>query len=151
MRQLLNIVIAVTIMAALGGGAWRNHADTLRQQQREFARSELHRLRQQILLQSQMVQDRRSRRQYPATVDPAWFEGALPSNPFLSDEHPWLEIASVSERAMLHPRQRIALNSRFAKFWYNPNNGCIRARVPAALSEHEALELYAQINGTGGK
>ncbi len=35
-----------------------------------------------------------------------------------------------------------------AQFWYNPNTGVLRARVPADVSDATALKWYNHINGT---
>ena len=47
-----------------------------------------------------------------------------------------------------HPPDSVAKSFRDAEFWYNPNAGRFRARVPPQFSNRETLKLYNQINGT---
>ncbi len=37
-------------------------------------------------------------------------------------------------------------NRQLAQFWYNPNTGVVRARVPDSVSDATALRLYNRIN-----
>lgn len=87
-------------------------------------------------------------RGWPVTIDPAWFEGAVPRNPMLSGDRPWLEIAGPVDAELQHPRLRMAVDSTLASFWYNPYNGALRARVPVTASDLEALDMYNAVNRT---
>lgn len=89
-------------------------------------------------------------RGWPVTIDPAWFEGAVPRNPLVSANRPWLEIAGPQDSELQHPRLRMTVDSDppLASFWYNPYNGALRARVPVTASDQEALEMYNTVNRT---
>lgn len=87
-------------------------------------------------------------RGWPVTIDPAWFEGAVPRNPLVSGDRPWLEIAGPEDAELQHPRLRMAVNATLASFWYNPYNGSLRARAPVTASDQEALEIYNTVNRT---
>ncbi|MFG0285322.1 MAG: hypothetical protein ACF8R7_12960 [Phycisphaerales bacterium JB039] len=85
-------------------------------------------------------------RGWPVTIDPAWFEGAVPRNTLVSGDRPWLEIAGPEDAELQHPRLRMTVDSSVASFWYNPYNGALRARVPVTTSDAEALETYNLVN-----
>jgi hypothetical protein len=85
-------------------------------------------------------------RGWPVTIDPNWFEGAVPRNPLLSGNRPWLEIAGPQDAELQHPRLRFAVDEQIASFWYNPYNGSLRARVPVTTSDEEALSIYNTVN-----
>lgn len=87
-------------------------------------------------------------RGWPVTIDPAWFEGAVPRNPLVSGDRPWLEIAGPEDAELQHPRLRMAVDDTLASFWYNPYNGSLRARVPVTASDQEALNIYNTVNRT---
>ena len=85
-------------------------------------------------------------RGWPVTIDPAWFEGAVPRNPLVSADRPWLEIAGPDDAELQHPRLRMTVDLTVASFWYNPYNGALRARVPVTTSDAEALQMYNTVN-----
>ena len=150
MRLFIDTLMALMLIALLGGLVWMKRDDQTQQAHREIARTEVRRFQQQIALQSALasVTDEQAahKRGYPPTVDPAWFTDSLPENPLLDDSHPWVEVAGPNEKDFTHPLQRVATSSSTAKFWYNPNNGVIRARVPLAISDAAALETYCFVN-----
>lgn len=89
-------------------------------------------------------------RGWPLTIDPNWWDkGQAPQNWLLDKGRAWVEVASVDQAGLLHPPVRLAVDSSQAAFWYNPNQGVVRARVPVMVSDEQALELYNRINGTG--
>jgi hypothetical protein len=87
---------------------------------------------------------------WPTVIDEAWFHGpsGVPRNPLMSLERPWLDLASEEEADMDHPVLKMAADPRLAGFWYNPNLGVVRARVPVMVSDQDSLELYNRVNGT---
>jgi type II secretory pathway component PulJ len=146
MRILIDGMIAVMVLAILAGMTWHSNATRAQNQQRELTRAEVRRFQQQIALQSALAQVERNERGYPGRVEPNWFQGKLPVNPLVDVDHPWLEIAGPEQKGLTHPPQRVAASPVLAKFWYNPSNGIVRARVPSSLSDAGALELYNFIN-----
>jgi hypothetical protein len=88
---------------------------------------------------------------WPVAVLPEWFERELPTNPLLPgvdgmDGRPWIDVAPPGDPSA-HPPNPVAVESDQAQFWYNPNLGVFRARVPATLGEADALMLYNRLNG----
>ncbi|MBX3373275.1 MAG: hypothetical protein KF817_05520 [Phycisphaeraceae bacterium] len=105
------------------------------------------------VLEQQGHADRAVDRPVATTIDPEWFRrlqlgDAPPRNALLDGRRPWIEIAADTNRSLEHPPRPIATSESDAAFWYNPYRGIVRARVPAALSEPEALDAYNTINGT---
>ena len=147
MRLLMDSLIALTILAVLAGVLWQTRTDYEAQTRQELTRSEVTRFQQQIRLQAVLHGGEHGERTYPASIEPGWFEGNLPVNPLLEPGHPWVEVASAQQRHLAHPPDRIASNLEMAAFWYNPHTGVIRARVPAAISDARAMELYNLVNG----
>jgi hypothetical protein len=148
MRYLIDFIIVLIVIGLLAGAVWHKRETTAVRLEREAARAEVRRFQQQISLQSALASVHRNDRGVVETIDPQWFGGDLPRHPLLSDSHPWLEIASPEQRNLIHPLQRVAVTSDVAKFWFNPHTGIVRARVPATLSDAQALELYNFINDT---
>jgi len=127
---------------------FHNRTDREVDHTRDKTRMELRRFQQQIALQQALAKVDRNERGYPVTIDPAWFQGQLPSNPLLGPEHPWVEVASPDQKDLLHPQERVASGKTVAKFWYNPHMGLVRARVPVGMSDGASVELYNYVNET---
>lgn len=146
MRLLMDTVVALMLVALLGGVMWQQRTDQEVKSNRDLARAEVRRFQQQIALQSALAKVERNERGYPETVDPDWFMGNLPANPLLDFNHPWLEVAGPDQKQLAHPLDRVANAPGIAKFWYNPHMGVLRARVPAEASDAAAIDLYNYIN-----
>lgn len=146
MRLVMDMLIALLLTSMLIGAMWEHRANHIEQQHRDLTRNEVRRFQQQIALQAALAQVENNERGYPATIDPAWFQGSLPANPLLDASHPWVEIADPSQRDLVHPLDRVATSRSQAKFWYNPANGCVRARVPGGLSDSTSLFIYNYVN-----
>jgi hypothetical protein len=146
MRLLLDTLVALMLAAILVGVVFYNRTDQEDTHIRDQTRLELRRFQQQIALQSALAKVERNERGYPLTIDPAWFQGQLPTNPLLGPEHPWVEVASPEQKDLLHPQERVASGKGSAKFWYNPHMGIVRARVPVGMSDAASVELYNFVN-----
>lgn len=87
---------------------------------------------------------------WPARLEESWFRspGEVPRNPLLAPERPWVDLATQEEMGLDDPVVKMAADPRLAGFWYNPQRGVVRARVPVLVSDADALELYNRINGT---
>lgn len=84
---------------------------------------------------------------YPTTVDPDWFVGSrLPANPYEGTSPRGLQAVSggadVTEPAIK------TLGSGKAAYWYNRDNGEVRARVLDLGNAFQTLGLYNAVNGT---
>jgi hypothetical protein len=146
MRLFLDTVVALMLLALLAGAMYYNKSDQTDKRDKEVVRADVKRFQQQIALQSTLAKVVRNERGYPELIDPDWFQGLLPSNPLLDMGHPWLEIAGPEQKNLIHPMDRVAVTKASAKFWYNPQQGVVRARVPAEISDAAAVDLYNFIN-----
>ena len=146
MRVFMDSMVALMLAVILAVVFWHSRTESDEQTKHELARSEVRRFAQQIALQTALAQVQRNERGYPPTIEPDWFAGKIPVNPLVDVEHPWLEIAGADQKDLLHPIDRTATNPLFAKFWYNPWNGIVRARVPAGVSDQATLDLYNFVN-----
>lgn len=108
----------------------------------------LRRLEQQVRLRAATSGEGLNARGWPATVDPGWFGDDPPLNPLVTPGRAWVEVAPPEHAALAHPQIRGAVNSGLAAFWYNPNTGVVRARVPMRLSDRETVALYNRVNST---
>ncbi len=146
MRLIIDSLLALMLVGVLAGvGLHYRHARQV-EQQIELTRSEVRRFQAQIMLQAALEKVPLSQRGYPVTIDTKWFGDSLPTNLLLGPAYPWVEIASATERNRLHPTRRMATTRQLAQFWYNPNTGMVRARVPDSVSDATALRLYNRIN-----
>jgi hypothetical protein len=148
MRLLLNTLVALALVAVLGGVVYNSRTEQDRANARTFAQEETRRFQQQVHLQAALLLSKTGERGYPQMIEPAWFQGNLPRNPLLPTSHPWLEIAGPEDVARRHPVRRTADDQTVATFWYNPANGLVRARVSAEITDEKALHLYNYVNGS---
>lgn len=152
MRRLVDIVALLTLLVGLGAlGLWV-YRDRQEQALVDRAAAEVARFEREIGIRAAMLGEDPTKRSWPPTIDPAWFEGNPPRNPLLSagltGERPWVEIAPPIHAELTDPPVRIALASTDAAFWYNPANGIVRARVTSNVSDQRALEMYNRVNRT---
>lgn len=148
MRLVIDSLVALMLVAILGGVVYYSRAEYQMERNIKLATTEVERLHSQIMLQGALETTELTQRGYPATVKAEWFSGNLPVNPLLDQGHPWLEIAASSQSKLRHPPKPVATRTDAAQFWYNPYTGDVRARVPASVSDANALELYNRVNGT---
>ena len=146
MRLFMDSMVALMLAAIFAVIIFYNRSASDAQAQQELARAEVRRFQQQIALQTALSQVQRNERGYPSSVDVEWFAGKLPANPLLDIEHPWLEVAGAEQRDLMHPPERSAMSPILAKFWYNPSNGIVRARVPAGVSDAATVAVYNYVN-----
>jgi type II secretory pathway pseudopilin PulG len=83
---------------------------------------------------------------YPAALDPTWFEGqTLPRNPFYPDvtdtSGTLFEIVSTNN---LHPQNKT--DPTAGVFWYNTQNGILRARVTPGVDNADTMRIYNATN-----
>ncbi|MEX2220147.1 MAG: hypothetical protein WD749_15465 [Phycisphaerales bacterium] len=144
----MNCVAFAAVLAVgsgLGAFFYLRHQDEL--QLREVS-SGLRRFEQVLAFRGASKETETTERGWPLTVEPTWFESDIPRNQLVTPDRPWLEIATPDQATMMDPPLRIAIGTTTAAFWYNPYKGIIRARVPIAISDRKALDLYNKVNGT---
>lgn len=148
-RRLLVDVLVVLASVTLVVILYESRA---REARRELAvnvtRAAVRMLQAEIDLQTALAERSLVGRAFPASIDPAWFEGECPNNLLVDSDRPWLELAAVGERSLRHPCDPTVEGGKGAMFWYNPALGIVRARVPRMLSDEESAAIYNDVNGT---
>jgi hypothetical protein len=150
MRWIINILLAVMVLALLGGGGLYLHQHHQHRQTVQSARKALNRLKSVAMYQRVLVgvdsNDTAPYHQYPRYLKLTWFENAVPTNP-LANDRPWMDIAP-EDATRAHPPDPVLTTPTQGGFWYNPTNGICRARVPAQTKPDATLALYNQVNNT---
>lgn len=146
MRRIIDTLFAIVLVGVLAGVAMHYKHERRFEQDVMVTRSEVRRFQAQIMVQSALEKVPLSKRGYPLSIETQWFGGKLPKNLLLGAGYPWVEIASADQRNRTHPARRMATDRTLAQFWYNPNSGVVRARVPDSVSDATALRLYNEIN-----
>ena len=151
MRLIIDSLVALMLVGVLAGVTLHYQHELQVEKQVEMTRSDVRRFQAQIMIQAAMEKVPLSQRGYPLTIQTQWFGSDLPANLLLGPAYPWVEIAGEAARDRLHPTRRMATTQKLAQFWYNPNTGVVRARVPDSVSDKTALRLYNQINESNVK
>lgn len=145
MRLLIDTLIAMMALGLLGGVLWMRSDDSELRERIETVRGALDELRTTAAYHGALGHLSNSPAGYPVHMMPEWFADAVPVNVLLPDAHPWIDLAPPGDSAM-HPPDPVASHEGQAGFWYNPNVGVFRARVPAEGGTSTRLELYNQVN-----
>lgn len=149
-RWLLDAVGVLTLLVLIGGAVlyFRTHQE--REAMIERAAGELRRVELELKYRAAAKLPGLNGKGWPQSVEEEWFHGpsGVPRNPLVSRDRPWVDVASGEELDLDHPSLKMAADPRLAGFWYNPNLGVVRARVPVMVSDEDSLELYNRVNGT---
>jgi hypothetical protein len=148
MRRAVDFVAAAAVLAVGAGLGGYFYIQQQYSQQIATVSQGLRRFEQVLAFRGASKEAETSERGWPLTVQPEWFSSDTPRNLLVTQDRPWLEIATSEQADLQDPPLRIALSSTTASFWYNPYKGVIRARVPVAISDERALDLYNKVNGT---
>jgi len=147
--RTLQYIMVFLMIGGMVAFASREHRNAHHSYQgRIDAQKATERLHRQIQLESVLNRGGAQPRIYPESIDPEWFKGDIPRNTLLERGRPWVEIAPESQHHLDHPPTPIAVDESVSEFWYNPARGIVRARVPARLSDADALETYNFVNNT---
>jgi len=147
MRLLIDTLMALTVVALAGGGLWYYNSNQRQEHNVETVRSALDRLHDQAAYQGALGHFSNSPNGFPVHMMPEWFGEDLPVNVLLTSEHPWIDLAPPGDHSY-HPPDPVARSKHQAGFWYNPNLGLFRARVPDTVAPSDALAQYNAINYT---
>lgn len=148
MRWCLDAVAVLLGLAVAGVIAWTLHQRGVQEALADEAAGEVRRLELEVKYRAATEAVDVNSRGWPKTVSASWFGAQPPTNVLLKGTRPWLEVAGPEDAGLLHPRIRMAVDETLAEFWYNPNQGVVRARVPILVSDEDATRLYNRINGT---
>lgn len=148
MRPLIDSMILMLVVTLLIGVVSYRKASERRERELATVRQGLAQFDDKLALQSVLWQaEGDATGEFPPQVMPEWFKDDMPSNPLAAGDRPWIDIAPVGDYSD-QPPDPLAEEPAQASFWYNPNLGLVRARVPRQVSHRLTLELYNQINGT---
>ncbi|MGI9014020.1 MAG: hypothetical protein ACR2GY_07205 [Phycisphaerales bacterium] len=149
MRVVIDILILAMLAAILTGVVYLHGEKDAGARAVERTRQSLEIFEQHLRIQQALNRVEMTSAGYPRTIDPDWFKLSMPRNYLVTDDRPWLEVAGLEDRDRRDPVQIVADRDRaLAKFWYNPYNGVVRARVPAGLTDAGPLVTYNQVNET---
>ncbi len=146
MRWLLEIglVSVVLVVIVLGLSQHRDAAQAATAE--SSTRDALDRLYERAAYHGALQQSALQGFRFPPVIEPAWFGLELPTNRSTPDQ-PWIDIAPPGDMGD-HPPDPVVLREGQAGFWYNPNIGLFRARVPLGLGDRDAVERYNRLNDT---
>lgn len=147
MRLLIDSLIALMLVAFLAGVIFHHRQKQDMARQYQTAYRELSSMRETMAYNSALEQGRLNDLGYAPYVSPFWFPEGLPTNRLVPGRHPWVDIAPPGDMNDQPPDPAIH-NHDQAGYWYNPNRGVIRARVPQQFTEQDTLELYNKLNST---
>lgn len=147
MRLFIDTLIALMALGLLGGVLWMRSDDAELERGVEKVRRSLEALHTTAQYHGALGHLSNSPAGYPVHMMPDWFPEPLPVNALLSKKHPWIDLAPPGDNA-IHPPDPVASREDQAGFWYNPNAGVFRARVPAEGGSKQKLELYNRVNHT---
>jgi hypothetical protein len=148
LRRIVDLVAITTALGLASGVGWHGYAHFEEQRNIKRVSGELRRFQQVLAYQSASGQTQTNTRGWPVTIDPNWFGGDPPRNHLLTPDRPWLEIAPQEQAQLNDPPVRMSIDGATAAFWYNPNQGIVRARVPVQISDEKSLAMYNAVNGT---
>ena len=152
MRRLVDILVVLSVLVTAGVIFQHRSAQTQPENRESGVRQSLTRLYERASYFGALSQtEGQAATLWPSEVLPSWFGSDLPINGMLPGVdgvigRPWLDLAPPGDDAV-HPPDPVAVELSQAQFWYNPELGIFRARVPATLGEQDALSLYNRLNG----
>lgn len=146
MRWIIDILMVVMLVGILGVVVW-HHRERRDQYARDVAVQEtLDQLHELVITHAAIDPDKLEEGVYPSEVPADWFaEGVTPRNALTESSRPWLDIAPPGDLST-HPPDPVLDSPDQAGFWYNPNRGIFRARVPRQFTEQQTLTLYNRLN-----
>lgn len=149
MRLMVDSLIAVMLAAVLAG-VFIHFKDERRESVRhDMVRRALATLHEQTVTQAGLDPETGSY-EFPTYIAPKWFQFAVPVNVLVQGRHAWIDVAPPGDYHD-HPPDPILTHGRQAGFWYNPERGVFRARIPRQTTDQRTLEVYNAINGAGLK
>ena len=146
MRWIRDIMLLLLLCGIGAGVVYYQSQSAEAQEKLNNTAADTQRLEREVRFRAATKSGELNNRGWPVTVDPAWFDSDPPQNDLVSDDRPWVEIASIEEAGLLHPAVRMTLDEKTAAFWYNPYQGVVRARVPMAITDEVATSMYNAVN-----
>lgn len=144
MRVIVDTLILALLVAMVAGAALHLHGEQRDLDKCELVHAAMKRMYEQALFQG-TLEPTPAPSGFPAQIRRDWFAGSPPLNPLAPKDQPWVDIAPAGDR-LDHPPDPVLTNSKQGGFWYNPERGVFRARVPAQITDQATLELYNLAN-----
>lgn len=148
MRLVIDSLIALMLVGVLAGVVFYHQTSQAVIDRQATVHEALSELYEKALLHGATA-EAKTDAGFPLLLDPDWFN-PLPVNAAVDPSQPWVDVAPPGDRQD-HPPDPIITRPDQAGFWYNPNRGMIRARVPSQFTDREALDLYNLLNNTALK
>lgn len=148
LRRTVDVVCALSVFGLVAGILYSANDEVRERQSILAVATDVQRFRQALMTRAAYNGADLNTRGWPSTVDPTWFTNDPPRNMLVTPDRPWVEVATPDEAPLKDPQIRMTINGTLASFWYNPYQGVIRARVPVAINDRKALDLYNAVNGT---
>ena len=149
MRLIIHSLIALMLVAVLGGILWHQRHQQQNIRQVEAVQHAMRAIESQSLYRTAVGDAQGSATGYALQIDPEWFD-RLPRNLLVREAGtiaPWLDLPQTEQGSRFNPNVIVA-DAEHAEFWYCPVQGIVRARVPQRLSQGATVDLYNMINGT---
>ena len=148
MRLAINLLIPVMVVLLVAGVVVYDHVQRQTRDTHQTVRQDLVRLRGQAAYHGAMRRTAVTKAGFPSVIRKEWFAGEpLPTNVLVVGRHRWLDVAPSGDMSE-HPPDPIVFGPDQGGFWYNPNIGVVRARVPWEHSVTKALAMYNKLNFT---
>jgi hypothetical protein len=148
MRLLIDAIIAVCLIGLLATVMTVRRTEAARSETVEATRQAIDAIESEAIYQAALGEVELSDGGWPLEIQVSWFD-RIPPHPMFADRVPyeiaWLEHADQAEQDLEHPRQKHA-DVRHGAFWYNPDRGIVRARVPRQPTDQATEQLYRRIN-----
>lgn len=138
---LVEVVIVVAVLGILAALVMPRFINARSQAETAAAQAIARQVQVKIQEQAQNLGD------YPDTIDPSWFAGGLPQNPWQTHLDEPVHHDAAADANQTHPRVKFIRSDQPA-FWYNPANGKFRVLVPTRGGIETILDLYNEVNGS---
>lgn len=146
-RLLFDGLIGLLLVGVVASMLMHRRESQLEDSQRKSLSLAVAQLQDQAVYRGVLEVHDSGRAGYPAAISPEWFKGGLPMNTAIPGWQPWVDVAPTGDLSQ-DPPDPVISRSGQAGFWYNPNVGIVRARVPMRWSESATAQLYNDVNGT---
>lgn len=148
MRLVIDTLIAVMLVVVLGVLVLRQRGEQAMLDSVANVQQSIRAIESQALYRAALGEVDATPTGFAVSLEASWFDNP-PQNELVADHRIrlWSDSASIKDADRLHPRRITAVGSD-ASFWYNPNRGVVRARVPDQMSQQATVDLYNLINGS---
>jgi hypothetical protein len=148
MRLVVDTLIAVMLIAVLGGLLLRQRSEQSMLERIGLVQQSIRAIESQALYRAAVGDAEGTPRGFARLMDAAWFEH-VPQNELIADHaiRPWVDLSPDDQPDRLNPAHVVA-EGPLASFWYNAERGVVRARVPDQMSQQATVDLYNLVNGT---